>query len=263
MRRGEGPGSSGSVSFQPIYAGEATSHRVQQLSPGTVYEFRVRAANAVGPGPFSEVASVATSSAPPSPPTTLQALLAGAPADGSTAVGAGAGSSSGAPAVLVSWEPAMQGELQAACISYEIDATPAAAPTSSGKLSEAAQHHKQSAVSALAAVRQTCSAKVSQHLLTGLQPGAAYSVRVRGIGAGGAGHGDWSEPALVQLPVLERTCTAGVGGGSASGDEEGEPAAAQHNKRKKSRSGSSSELAGKTHRAQSIGEAQWSSVATG
>ncbi len=233
--------------FQNVYEGESTSCRVQQLAPGTEYQFRVRAANAVGVGPHSAVSSVSTTSAPPSPPGNVLAALAG----GATEGAAGSGASS-APSVVVSWEPAPQGDMQATCISYEIDAAPALLPASSGRMGEAGMHHKAAGPAAAPAVRQTCSAKVLQHALAGLQPGATYWVRVRGIGAGGSGHGEWSEPAAVQLPAVERATAASGCGGSGSGDEEGE-AAAVHSKRRKSRSGSAAEGQGKAHRAQAIG----------
>lgn len=220
-------------SFQPVYAGDSTGYRAQQLAPGTQYQFRVRAGNAVGLGPYSEVSSVSTTSAPPSPPTRVEAVLADSDA-------------AAAPAVLVSWEPAPQGELQAACISYEIDAVPV-------PVGDASAHGHKSGGAAAEPKRQTCSAKVPQHTLTGLQPGATYTVRVRGIGADGAGHGDWSGVATVQLPAVEKPAAAGAMVRMGSADEDADAMRARRKKNK----GSSAGDAPRAPRAQALGEPGW------
>ena len=90
-----------------------------------------------------------------------------APAD------AGSNSRSG---ITVSWEAAQQGPQQAAAVSYEIEA---AGPS---------------------LVRHTCPARCTTAEVGGLQGGATYAVRVRSVGADGAGHGVWSTAANIEMP---------------------------------------------------------------
>lgn len=121
----------------------------------------------MGAGPFSQPITVQTSRAPPSPPTDVDAR----PAPGSSS------------SIEVSWAAPRQGAQQAACISYEVEAQAA------GEGRGAAPH------------RQSCPARGTEAVLAGLKPGQRYAVKVRGVGAEGAGHGDWSEPAQVALPA--------------------------------------------------------------
>lgn len=232
-----GSGSGGG--FQAVYAGEATSYRMQGLAPGTEYRFRVAAANAVGRGAFSTVGAVATTRAPPAPPTAVQAALAPA-------------AESSAPAtVLVSWQPAAQGELEAACISYEVEATAAVAAAASPASSAASQRGP---AAGSASLKTTCSARMTQLSLQGLAAGGTYAVRVRGIGADGAGHGEWSEPATVMLPAVEKPQPSPS---SARSDEESEGGRARRRKQKGGSGGGAGSEAGggKAHRAHSLGEA--------
>lgn len=100
-----------------------------------------------------------TSKAPPLPPS---------------AVCARAADSGSATSIEVSWQAPQQGAAEAACISFQVEAAPSP-------------------------LKLTCGGRATQAVLTGLQPGATYAVRVRGVGADGAGHGPWSEPVAVSL----------------------------------------------------------------
>ena len=62
-------------SWQQVYAGSNTSHKVTNLAPGHSYDFRVAAGNAVGCSSWSSVASVCTHLQPPLPPATVSAQL--------------------------------------------------------------------------------------------------------------------------------------------------------------------------------------------
>lgn len=140
-----------------------------------------------------------TSKAPPLPP---QEVLAWAADHGSSP-----------NTVDISWVPAQQGTQEAVCVSYEVEAT--TGPSS-------------------LAVRQTCAGRITQMVLTGLQPGATYSVKVRGVGADGAGHGAWSHPpAKVSLRALRPAEVAAARSAAASGASVagGEPAAKAQKRR--------------------------------
>ena len=91
--------------------------------------------------------------------------------------------------VSVTWEPSVSAAHQADPTGYEVEAV----PTSRGADGNL---HK-------GTVRQACSAR-TQEVAVGLIAGCAYSVRVRAVGAEGAGHGDWSAASLVALPHLQR-----------------------------------------------------------
>lgn len=129
---------------------------------------------AVGPGPYSQEVSVQTSRAPPSPPSSVAATLvasaAAAVADsGSSSTG---GSFEGARLQL-SWVPAEQAPEQAAVLAYEVEAAPVGGGGAAGPL------------------RQTCSSCACSGTITGLHPGATYTVRVRAVGADNSGHSEW------------------------------------------------------------------------
>lgn len=149
-----------------------------------------RSTPAVGAGAFSPEVTAQTSRAPPPPPTDVEAV---------------AGSSG---SIEVSWAAAAQGQQQAAAISYEVEAVAAGQ----------APH------------RQTCSARANTAVLAGLQPGAKYTVKVRSVGADGAGHGGWSEPAVITLPAprhseVEAAAAAGMG--------PSEPTSKQHKRKER------------------------------
>jgi hypothetical protein len=168
----------GSDAFAPAWSGEETSFRADQLAPGAAHAFRVRACNAVGWGPWSPAAGVTTSLAPPLPPAALTTAL----------------SDSSPAAVALSWRAPPGAPLRAACISYELEAAPAPRPPGGERPSSAR------AAALAQVVRQTCGARATEHRLSGLQAGCEYAVRVRSIGADGAGHGDWSAPVVVTTP---------------------------------------------------------------
>ncbi len=121
----------------------------------------------MGAGPYSDVLQVQTCRAPPSPPTDVAAALV-------------AGSSS---SVEVSWAAGAQGGHQAACTGYEVEAGPLR-----GKGGER---------------RELCPSRATSKLLAGLQHSTAYRVRVRAVGADGAGHGDWSAAVEVTTPAAQ------------------------------------------------------------
>lgn len=121
--------------------------------------------SAVGAGPYSAIVPVQTCRAPPSPPTHVAAVPV-------------AGSSS---SIEVSWEAAAQGAQQAACTAFEVEAAPL-----KGRGGER---------------KELCPARAASKVVAGLQHSTAYRVRVRAVGADGAGHGDWSAAAEVALPA--------------------------------------------------------------
>jgi hypothetical protein len=162
--------------FSTAYRGPDTSCKVQNLAPAQRYEFRVSAISAVGVGPASEAAAVTTTLAAPPPPAGLRAEPAEQPP------GSAAGEA------LVAWEPATPaaGSCQAAAVGYEVDAS-----LIPGKASGHARP---------GSTRQECGAGSTQLILTGLQPGGKYTVRIRSIGGDGAGHSEWSEARALALP---------------------------------------------------------------
>lgn len=162
--------------FSILYTGMDTAFKVTVLSPGTRYAFRVRARNEIGFGPWSGVHWVKTGLAPPGPPTEVHVCpdgLSASPPAPSTKGGDGSPSA----AILIEWQVPASNPLHAKCTSYEIEATPLSGGSS---------------------VKCVCGGKsTTRHRLVGLRPSTEYSVRVRGIGTDGAGHGAWSITAVV------------------------------------------------------------------
>jgi hypothetical protein len=70
IERAQGGGSFGTLASLGI---NATSHVDPTVSPTTMYSYRVRAVNAVGPSGYSNTVSVTTPGVPPSPPSSLSA----------------------------------------------------------------------------------------------------------------------------------------------------------------------------------------------
>lgn len=166
-----GRGDAGSTAFEPALSSESTSCKLQHLAPGTTYACRVAAVNSEGQGPASAAVNFTTALAPPLPPGAVEAAVEQAP---------------GGPAsVTVSWEPAAeQRGRRAACIGYEVEAALRPGEAAGGGPPKPAS--------------KTCSAKVTQ-LSLGALPSGAWDVRVRGVGADGAGHGEWSSAAAVAV----------------------------------------------------------------
>lgn len=151
-----------------------------------------------------------TSRAPPSPPADVAATLV-APAAAPAVEGSGSASGDGAR-LEVSWVPAQQAVEQAAVMAYEVEASPAGGSGAAGPL------------------RHTCLPCACSGAITGLHPGASYTVRVRAVGADGSGHSEWArvregrEDRRFRVPgppppQRANSATAGEGasGGSAGG----------------------------------------------
>lgn len=52
-------------SFNCVYTGNTSSHKINKLQENTAYYFRICAKNDTGPGPWSEVYTFTTTKAPP------------------------------------------------------------------------------------------------------------------------------------------------------------------------------------------------------
>lgn len=145
---------------------DGSSCKISGLSPNETYTFQARALNGIGAGPFGPLSTITTPLAPPSPPTSL---FAGLPTE---------------DGVEVEWESPSACSDCAECIGYEMEAV------AEGKI--------------MPVVRQACNAKFSHYFITGLMPGVSYCIRLRSIGGNGAGHGNWSDAVLVDMPALEK-----------------------------------------------------------
>ena len=167
--------------FSTLVSGLDTNWKATQLLHGTEYAFRVRASNAVGAGPWSPITLVTTSKMAPLEPTDVQAMV----------------ETGACGALLIRWTPPVEEPTRAICTSYEIECISmarhrvAGEKTTSGRGGDGKQ----------AVIKQTCSGKVSQAKITGLKVGGEWNVRLRGIGADGAGHGEWSIPLTVAVSV--------------------------------------------------------------
>jgi predicted phage tail protein len=160
--------------WQQAYRGPELSQKVTGLQPGSNYEVRVAAENAVGLGPWSEVSSVEVLKRPPPPPASITAELEG----GADAVAAGS-----VPAcLLVSWPAAEAAADSADAVGYEVEAAPA--------------HGSSHAV-----LRSNVAKQTSTSISSGLQLGVTYNVRVRSVGAAGTGHSSWSAAVAVVMPA--------------------------------------------------------------
>jgi hypothetical protein len=196
-----------------------------KLQPGTSYSFKVAAHNAEGMSAFSDAASITTALKPPEPPTDISAtpVLQGM-------ASSAAHSSRGHPtaSIVVMWTPPQPAPATADVASYDVEATPVADASS-------AAHGK---AQSQQAVRVTAG-KVAQCELPGLQAGGHYSVRVRAGGADSAGHGNWSEAAIVQLPAPPVHSTDGDSDAVSSIAGDGALVAADKAARRKGKKGSS------------------------
>lgn len=159
-----------------------TNWKVSDLSPGSKYYFKVRASNAVGAGPWSPLTVVETALMPPLEPTNIEIATAAEEAGG---------------AVFLSWTPPDTEEQRASCTGYEIECTSSSAAAAAAK--SGAPHKSGSAKSAASTVvKHTCSGKATEFKLSSLKEGK-WTVRLRAIGADGAGHGGWSPAATVHI----------------------------------------------------------------
>jgi hypothetical protein len=190
---GSTSGSSGGDPFADSYVGMEMGARVTGLEPGTSYELRVAARNRVGQSPWSEMETAATALRPPTPPTSVAAVV-----------------NTGPPLVLrVSWAtPADDpGGLAAEAVGYEVEALSGTAAPSGG--------------GGGAALRQQVG-RVETASLVGLSPGCTYTVHLRAVGAGGSGHSAWSESVRISVPAAASAAAAPsavVGESSGSGDQ--------------------------------------------
>jgi hypothetical protein len=160
--------------WQQAYRGPELSQKVTGLHPGSSYEVRVAAENAVGSGPWSDCSSVEVMKRPPPPPASVSAGLEG---------GADAAAAGSVPAcLLVSWPAAEAAADSADAVGYEVEAAPALG-------------------SSHAVLRTTVAKQTSASISSGLQLGVTYNVRVRSVGAAGTGHSSWSAAVAVVMPA--------------------------------------------------------------
>ncbi|KAJ9516125.1 hypothetical protein QJQ45_024552 [Haematococcus lacustris] len=207
--------------WRAVYRGPDCSARLADLAPGTQYCLRVSAANAAGWGSPCSPESFHTALAPPGPPRRLTATLLPPTASSSAAQGvvmASSGAAAGAvpPAessLLLCWQAPLQTGCTAPPASYEVQAL-ALGLAGSG----AERLGPSPATSLLHDVKLTASRACECLLSRLLLPGLRYGVRVRAVGAEGAGHGAWcEEEVVVELPgvappaLLHKTAAGSVG----------------------------------------------------
>jgi Fibronectin type III domain len=157
--------------WEVAYDGPEMTHRVNRLLPGQRYELRVAAVNSAGAGPWSEPAIVETLLRAPQPPQLLVAELEEQQ------------SHPAQPALSATWAAPPPAPATAEVVVYEVEAVP--------------QH---SAPAGTGALKCSTPWRSKQASLGGLTPGTIYLVRVRAVGADGAGHSPWSEAATVVVP---------------------------------------------------------------
>ena len=189
----------GALCYVTLVNGIDTTWKAGNLAPGADYVFRVRAANAVGFGPWSAVKEVTTSLMPPLEPVDVQAVV--------DETGGAGGAGAAVVVIVVKWTTPAAAPLRAGCTSYEIECS------SSG----GARGGK----SAAPPVKHTCSGKVTQYKLSSLKAGSMWSIRIRAIGADGAGHGAWSAPVTILVPSNNAAAAAGGGTSAAAGISQG------------------------------------------
>ena len=195
-----------------VYRGPEHSARVSGLEPATDYEFRLAACNVVGQGPWGSAERAATGLRPPGPPAGVEVGVASpaelqqqAAAEHAAGGGGGGGGGSGrGAAVVVTWQPPEPAGDCAEAIGYEVEAT---CSISAGA----------GAGAGAGASKLPGQARGTRHVVTGLVPGSTVSVRVRSVGAGGAGHSDWSSSSQCELPAGVAPAVPGDGGAAAGG----------------------------------------------
>lgn len=217
-------GSAGSDEFVLAYSGTDTIAKVEGLSPGQRYTFRVKARNCAGWGAYSDTLSVVTARPPPLVPQHVRAEVGSADASGD---GAGRSSSGGSAegaglahnVLTVCWEPPAATASRADVAGYEVEVVNVSA------------HPPARSCTAVSNKVQ------SWRMQSPARIGAAYQVRVRSIGGDSSGHGAWSEPVTCEVPAAP-TERAGalVGTDAAAGAAVGE-AAVKTAKQRKSKGG--------------------------
>lgn len=153
-------------SWQQVYAGPLLDTTITSLAPGSSYEVRVAAANAVGLGPYSAAVELTAPLRPPPPPADFAAVLHDTQQD----------------SVVASWSQSAGGPDNAAAVSVIVEAAAAGSKE--------------------AAARVTVPlAEGSTAILQGLRLGVSYSIRARSVGAGSTGHSQWCDAVSVTLPA--------------------------------------------------------------
>jgi hypothetical protein len=162
-----------------------TNWKVSDLSPGSKYNFKVRASNAVGAGPWSPLTIVETALKPPLEPKDIEISTAA--------------EETGGEIILLRWTPPDTEEHRASCTGYEIECTSSSSSSAATAAKSGASHKSGSAKSAASTVvKHTCGGKATEYKLSSLKQGT-WIVRLRAIGADGAGHGGWSPAATVHV----------------------------------------------------------------
>lgn len=160
------------TAWRSAYKGDAVSYTLTGLPPGAQYRARVRATNAYGWGPWSDVLTAATEPDVPGTPD--------AP---------GASGRTGT-SVRLTWAPPLDNH-GSPVTEYELQMAQGGPDGQFNTLVSGLDTNW----------KHTCSGKVTQSKVTGLKVGGEWSIRIRGIGADGAGHGEWSSPVTVAVSL--------------------------------------------------------------
>ena len=198
--------------WRDVFHGSGLMTKVGELQPGVKYEVRVAAVNSVGQGPWSEIDSSITSLRPPKPPTRVEVVVGDpASASSSLAVASAISAAAGQLGLLVSWEPPEQEEKCAEVVGYEVEATPVPAGQTASSSSSAGG----------GAVLKATVSRATSVTVVGAAAGRSYGVRLRSVGAGGAGHSAWSESVVVDMPAAAAAPAHGEKSSSAAADGAG------------------------------------------
>lgn len=161
----------------------------------------VQALNVAGEGPFCEPLSVTTMPSPPGPPEGARVVSTGVAPEATAWV-------------EVAWQLPSPSPACAAAAGYEVIALAAAPPSAPNDLGATTTSAVAPLLQGLPAARMTPGKGVTECRLTGLVPGSSYVVRLRSVGAEGAGHSSWGEDVPVitagRRPVLAVTAAAGA-----------------------------------------------------
>ncbi|GAX81898.1 hypothetical protein CEUSTIGMA_g9326.t1 [Chlamydomonas eustigma] len=176
----------GNISWCTAYSGRELTVRIGDLLPASRYWVRVQAISAAGVGRYCEEVQVTTLRAPPGPPEGIQVLRSGLASITESSTAAAAGTAW----VEVFWQPPHQKSLCASPASYEVAAHSVVRRSSMDGTTAASTS---ASVSLQPVVRLILSKSAQECKLEGLVPGTAYVLRLRSVGAEGAGHSVWSE----------------------------------------------------------------------